>query len=403
MFKKLVKLFIYLILSPLVFFISLLKPIKFLKFAELGSQSFGVFLSEIEGYLYNKNFSKELSKSKIIFFFGPLISNKQLKTMSQRLISILPHTKFLKILCQAFVFFKKKDHVLNLGPYNFYNSFYLIKNNIKPHIFFTDGELEKGLEELKKMGIGSSDEFVCISNRDSLYLNKALPGLWSKKFDSWSYHNHRDFSVETLKPASNFFVKEGFFVLRMGKFVKEKLTINSQKFIDYANSKYQSDFLDIYLPSKCKFSLCGDGGLAIIPYVFNKPVYGVNFSSTMLWEKNRPYLSLFIFKRIKNLKNGKLLSIKEILNSDFAHAGTANIFDKNSVQPISNSAKEVEIFSNEINKHINGQEIFSKEDLEIQKKFWEIYIKNSQHKNIDPIMYKIISPRFLRNNIDLLN
>ena len=52
--KALIKLLIYLSLSPLVYLISFIKPIKLIKFAPMGSQSFGVFLSEVEGFFYNK-------------------------------------------------------------------------------------------------------------------------------------------------------------------------------------------------------------------------------------------------------------------------------------------------------------------------------------------------------------
>lgn len=401
--KALIKLLIYLSLSPLVYLISFIKPIKLIKFAPMGSQSFGVFLSEVEGFFYNKKNNKELSKGKIIFFLGPLISNKQSIIMSKRLLNILPYMRILQVLCKAFKFFNKEEHILNLDKSSFYSSFHLTKNNIKPHIYFTEKELEYGSKLLIEMGISKSNNIVCVSNRDSLYLDKASPGKWSSKFNSWSYHNHRDFPVQTLELASDLFTKKGFHVLRMGKFVKEKLYLKNPKVIDYANSRYKSDFMDIYLPSKCKFSLCGDGGLALIPYIFNKPVYGINFSSTMLWEKNRPYLSLFIFKRIKNLENGKKFSIKEILKSNFAFAGTANIFDENRAKPIDNTAKEIEIFASEIDKHINGEEVFDKEDLKIQKDFWDTYIKYSNKNEIDPIMYKKISPSFLKNNIDLLS
>ena len=83
MIKKIIKFSIYLLLSPVVYFICLIKPIKFIRFCEIFSGRFGEFISQVEGFFYNKDKYKELSDSKIIFFYGPSISNHQIKIMSE--------------------------------------------------------------------------------------------------------------------------------------------------------------------------------------------------------------------------------------------------------------------------------------------------------------------------------
>ena len=79
-----------------------------------------------------------------------------------------------------------------------------------------------------------------------------MTNQWPSHYDSWSYHSYRNFSVESLKLAAEFFADKGYFVLRMGKVVEEKLHSNNKKIIDYANTNLRSDFADMYLLANCE-------------------------------------------------------------------------------------------------------------------------------------------------------
>ena len=187
----------------------------------------------------------------------------------------------------------------------------------------------------------------------------------------------------------------------MGQDVETKFNNNNPKIIDYANTKFRSDFMDIYLLSKCEFLLGGDSGVHVVPFVFNRAVYGINYTFSLLWQVHKLYLKLFIFKRIKNLETGKLLSAKEILKSAFAHS-YSDLSVKYNVQTINNNEEDIKCLTSEIHKQIKGEEIFDKEDLKISDEFWKIYEKFSNKKITGPLKPKI-SPSFLRNNLDLLN
>ena len=54
----------------------------------------------------------------------------------------------------------------------------------------------------------------------------------------------------------------------MGSKVKDKLNTNNPKILDYANMEIRSDFLDIYLASKCKFCISTDYGLDEVMVIF---------------------------------------------------------------------------------------------------------------------------------------
>ena len=87
-----------------------------------------------------------------------------------------------------------------------------------------------------------------------------MPNDYPRNIGSWSYHNHRDFSVETLKESAEFFASKGLYVLRIGTHVREKLQ-RKIKVIDYANTKFRNDLMDVFLLSKCKFLLSGDASV----------------------------------------------------------------------------------------------------------------------------------------------
>lgn len=401
MIKLIIKYLIFFSLSPIVYFICIVRPIIHIRFCDLYSRRFGDFIDQVEGYLCHKNIANELKKSLIVFFWDSKISNQQLKKMTSRVMFVFPRFFFV-LIYKALIFFKKKDHILYLEKYNFSSSFELMKKETKPHIYFDEKEKLNALLALNKLGIIKDAEFICIHNRDSQYLDKALPKGYPIDLGSWNYNNHRDFSIKELQSTAEYFASLGYYVLRMGTFVKEKYNSTNKRIIDYANSDYRNDLMDLFLLSKCKLLLCGGTGMAIYPMVFNKPVFGVNLSSTELFNPNFCRYSLITFKRLKDNISGKLLSIKEILQSEFAYTHNANILKKNNITPIENTSSEILLYAKEINKIINNKYFESSEDIEIQKNFWSIYNKFVDRDKRNPVLPKI-SPTFLRNNIDLLN
>ena len=111
---------------------------------------------------------------------------------------------------------------------------------------------------------------------------------------------------------------------------------------------------------------------------------------------------LIIFKRIKDLKTGKLLSIKEILNSDFANTKNKHEFDEHNVALVENTSEDIKSLAVEIVKGFQKQPIEDKEDVKIQKEFWKLYYDFANKKKIGNVRPRI-SPSYLRNNLDLLN
>ncbi len=401
--KKLLLIIFYIGLLPFIFFI--FKYFKFKKYKIcLLDSKFGQTLPYIEGFLVSKKYFnfEELEANKIIFLLNFKECNSQIIKMISKKVSVYNFNFLFKLFIKTLKFWKLDNIFIDISQkypikmlllkqkknlYKFY------KKNI---IDFTNEEIDLGKKYLRSFNLKDCDQWICIANRDQNFKTKMF-----KEFD-WDYHKYRNFSVHDFNSAIDYFLSKGFYVFRMGYLPEEKLNFNNTKVIDYANSQYKNDFLDVYLLRNCKFYFGGDTGPTDIAYNFMRPAFGVNFSSTLI-NISRSYIPwLFTIKRIKDLKTGKLLTLKEILLSNFAFSSRYDDFRASSVEPISNTDEEIGLFAEEVLKDINNEKYETNEDLINQRKFWDIYYDIVPAAKIEQIQPKI-SPVFLRKNIDLLN
>ena len=101
-----------------------------------------------------------------------------------------------------------------------------------------------------------------------------------------------------------------------------------------------------------------------VSFGFNRPSYGVNYSLPYFARSHIPYM--FIFKRIQNNRTGKLLSLREILQSNFCDKIQNNLLLKYNHSEINNTPEDILEFSEDILREINGEKILKKEDAEFK-------------------------------------
>ena len=61
-------------------------------------------------------------------------------------------------------------------------------------------------------------------------------------------------------------------MLDLGSKQTKNFKSTNPKIIDYANSEFRSEFMDIYLGAKCSFCISTGYGPDMLPYIFNKPI-----------------------------------------------------------------------------------------------------------------------------------
>ena len=64
----------------------------------------------------------------------------------------------------------------------------------------------------------------------------------------------------------------GYKIFRLGKKVKKSFTSKNSNIIDYANSEFRSDFLDLFIGKVCKFGVSTGTGIENVATVFRKPL-----------------------------------------------------------------------------------------------------------------------------------
>ena len=326
-------------------------------------------------------FYRESKTNKVYLIFFSKICNKYFiklfleKIKRDRKIIVLPGYFFWKKICNAFYFSSNTE--LQLKIKNIRKKFSSILDQ-KNFLLLSNEDLNKGYEIIKKYGIQKNDKWICVYNRDGAYLNKFI------KNKDWSYHDYRNFPIKDLEKAIFHFIKNDYFVIRVGSISEGKLNISDKKYIDYSNSDIKSDFMDCFLLSKCEMFFGGSSGIGLLPASFRRPYFLINNCPLEgIFSIKRSYPA--IFKRIKDLKTNEVLSISQMIDRNLCNTFTSKDFRNENVENLNNTEEEIKEFAIEA---LNILENGSKENFEVidnQKKlaFENEIIRDSNIKNLE--------------------
>ncbi len=265
-----------------------------------------------------------------------------------------------------------------------------VLDNHQSNIFFTKEEYSIGCDSLRRIGVPKNTKYICFHSRDSAFLDKVEPD------NDWNYHDYRDSDITNYLPAAESMTDRGYYAIRMGAVVKHKISTHNSRIIDYANTIYRTDFNDVYIGSNCHFFLCSDVGVSVFPEMFRLPVVYVNWTilkQISTWTLN----GLFIFKKFYLVKEKRFMVFSEIINMDFGGPDTLNIFDEKNIVLIENTSKEIRDVTIEMDERLNNKWSSTRQDEELQTKFWSLYEEGKlKSTNLR------IGSKFLKNNQDLL-
>lgn len=183
---------------------------------------------------------------------------------------------------------------------------YNLMERSPPHLGFTKSEERRGQRELRALGIPDGAKWICVINRDPIYLKVKEPAA------DYSYHDFRDSDINNYRAAVMALMERDYWVIRMGAHVNGPMKLQAPKFIDYAVSGLRSEFMDIYFGAKCEFCISNGTGFDGIPMIFRRPVCFVNeapFEYLSTWMAN----SLCIWKH--HWRDGRRMSVQEIVAS----------------------------------------------------------------------------------------
>lgn len=301
-----------------------------------------IFLSDQSTKNYNVEWNN-FWKSQFNLFFLGRFSNIFCKTNAKYFgkKNIIPYDNFDK--------WPIKDNLIKKISKNYISDKLCLSEEIqkKATIFFDNYNLK-------------NSNFICIHNRDSVFLNKYSPD------QDWSYHDYRDSSISNFKKTIDYFVKKKIKVVRVGDIALEKLDLKNKNVIDYPFISKKNCAIDLSLLYNCKFSVISETGLSIVPFIFRKPIV---FTNWVLLDAIHSYKEgIFILKKVFSLEKKRYLKFKEIIKEIKSH-GDGNLYKKK-FRFVENDEEDIANVCIEMNNKIDGNLKYSEIENNLQNKFW---------------------------------
>jgi putative glycosyltransferase (TIGR04372 family) len=183
----------------------------------------------------------------------------------------------------------------------------------RPPIFQLPSELiAKGWDVLRALGMPPNAWFVCVHARDALYSPR-----------DEHLHEFRNSHIANCLPAIDAIIDRGGWCVRMGEPGTPSLP-SRPGLINYPETPYKSDWMDLFLASQARFFLGNTSGLYAIPTMVGIPCALANMA---------PYetcygltaLDISIPKELRTAK-GDMLKFTDIFSSDIANFRHAHQF-----------------------------------------------------------------------------
>ena len=183
----------------------------------------------------------------------------------------------------------------------------------------------------------------------------------------------------------------------MGKIVNERCPIENENFIDYPFLEEKTDFLDIWLVSKCFFCVTTATGLDNVGVVFDKPLLYVNHLPYGDC-RTGSFKTIELFKKLFDTKKKKYVSLREQISNKLIHSFNTNDYLNKNIKIVDNTPEEIIESVMQIEELALNNNYKIKDTNKFEQKFWAIFKEwegfNKYHGRINPK----ISSKFLKEN-----
>ncbi|MBF0570601.1 MAG: TIGR04372 family glycosyltransferase [Candidatus Omnitrophica bacterium] len=367
-----------------------LRPFVLIRLNCLHSYRIGHFCGNTEVYLCERDAGMHGNRVFDIFFYDYKVCNHQVLKMWKRIIPVVGPLFAYGIMWVNRKFPGWEAHEYISKPSQYCDTNGLLDKS-KAHLYFTQQEERKGQKALRDLGIPEGSPFVCFIARDGAYLDKDFSG------EDWSYHNYRNSDIKNFDPAMKWLIDRGYYGVRMGSVVKNKLPFSYPGIIDYAANGMRSDFMDVYLTMKCSFFLFSESGISMLAMILRKPVVGANLIPIGFfpaWGKDYVCLP----KKLWLTGEKRFLTFREIVKSEIAFYFEAQQYQKRGLEVVENTSEEIRDAVEEMTARLENRWETNEEYEDLQRRFWSLYEPNE----ILRVFRARIGAKFLMQNQDLL-
>ena len=199
------------------------------------------------------------------------------------------------------------------------------------HVSLSAEEMEEGRKRLIEIDINPDKPFVCLIVRDG--------GHYKSKGDIESAgYELLNFDINNFAGVAEVLIENGFQVVRMGSGSERPFTSKPDGVVDYALSKNRSEFLDVYLAATCEFAVSTQTGPDAVCMLFRRPVLYVDVTRYCQFFFGS---KLATWSPVRLQKNGIILNLSEVVNSEVAWFKDPNMFSKNGISQQKTSSSEL--------------------------------------------------------------
>lgn len=359
---------------PIVLVIRAIGPVIKIRLSPMHSSHIGAFAANTEIYLCERELGMHGRRIVDLFYHSYSHSgtdeinekacNQQLKIMWDRTLNVHSYAKWLDRVNHHIP--GGKPHKVSWRGHRADSDIHGVLDLVGPRVSFTDEETNRGWNELVKMGIPGGTPFVCFYARDSSYMNTMFPQ------QDWGVLDHRDSSIQNFVLAAEEMTRRGYFAIRMGAVVRERVHSDNPMIIDYA-SDHRSDFLDLFLCANCHFFFGGSAGLDAVPKMFRRPIVYTNFLTVIL--KSITSLvsgSVLLPKRVWLNNQNREMTFREMVSEYGDLLDDGSFLNKHGIEFIENTPNEILAAAVEMEDRLAGRWKTTKEDQELHDRFLTI-------------------------------
>lgn len=286
-----------------------IRPLVKIYFAPLATSRIGHFILNTEillSIIEDDNNSKKICK--IVFWIpDKTVSNEFVFKIWQHKLKIVKHNTLTTSIYISILVYEKLTKSKLTYRFKDWDGYlpYIHKLEKRKSIFNISKEDEQEcFKVLKKQGIDVSLPWVCLLARDNGYLENTQPEL------AWNFNSYRNSNIDTYMASAEWLANKKVITFRMGNYVEKSFSSKNQLIVDYANSSWRNDKLDIFLSMKCLFFLSTSTGLDAIPIATGIPLLVVNLAQPLTGLRSKSN-HIFIIKKFYSKELQRFINLNE--------------------------------------------------------------------------------------------
>ena len=232
------------------------------------------------------------------------------------------------------------------------------RRGLPPVLSLTPEHRARGEATLREMGVPQGAWHACLHVRSPSFLDKGTE----------NHNAPRNAPIESYLPAMRHIVAAGGWVMRMGDPGMPPLEPMAGV-VDYAHSRWKSDWMDVFLCGSAAFFVATQSGLLAVSQAFGVPTAMTNILPVNLYAFGTE--DRYIPRKVHSTAENRLLSFAETFRPPFVNTEIDLAFEGLALKPLHHTADEIRDLVDEmIDRHL-GRAVYSEADRDLQQSFVE--------------------------------